>query len=106
MNLLKLFCLLLGLSAAGITFGQDYLKRFQQLDVLQYDLKINLDLENKYDGQQNKIVVREDVTIQFLQKSDSFQLDLVGRFQDSLGMKVSMITMGKTCSKLPTTLTR
>jgi aminopeptidase N len=86
MNLLKLFCLLLGLSTASIAVGQDYLKRFKQLDVLQYDLKINL-FET-----QKKIVVRENVIIQFLQKSDSFQLDLVGRFEDSLGMKISSIT--------------
>jgi aminopeptidase N len=86
MNLLKLFCLLLGLSTASIAVGQDYLKRFKQLDVLHYDLKINLF------EKQNKIVVNEEVTIQFLQKSDSFQLDLVGRFEDSLGMKISSIT--------------
>ena len=89
MNLLKLFCLILGLSTASIAVGQDYLKRFKQLDVLHYDLKINLF------EKQNKIVVNEEVTIQFLQKSDSFQLDLVGRFEDSLGMKVSSITLEK-----------
>ncbi len=87
MNLLKLFCLLLGLSTASIVVGQDYVKRFKQLDVLHYDLKINLF------EKQNKIVVNENVTIQFLQKSDSFQLDLVGRFEDSLGMKISSITL-------------
>ena len=86
MNLLKLLCLILGLSTASIAVGQDYLKRFKQLDVIQYDLKINLF------EKQNKIVVRENVTIQFLQKTDSFQLDLVGRFEDSLGMKISSIT--------------
>ena len=86
MNLLKLFCLILGLSTASIAVGQDYLKRFKQLDVLHYDLKINLF------EKQNKIVVNENVTIQFLQKTDSFQLDLVGRFEDSLGMKISSIT--------------
>ena len=83
----KLLCLILGLSSACIAMGQDYLKRNKQLDVLQYELKINL-LEK-----QNKIIVHENVTIQFLQKSDSFQLDLVGRFQDSLGMKISNITL-------------
>jgi aminopeptidase N len=86
MNLLKLLCLVLGLSSASSAVGQDYLKRFKQLDVIQYELKINLF------EKQNKIVVRENVTIQFLQKSDSFQLDLVGRFEDSLGMKISSIT--------------
>lgn len=83
----KLLCLILGLSSACIAMGQDYLKRNKQLDVIQYDLKINLF------EKQNKIVVHENVTIQFLQKSDSFQLDLVGRFQDSLGMKISNITL-------------
>jgi aminopeptidase N len=83
----KLLCLILGLSSACIAMGQDYLKRSKQLDVLQYELKINLF------EKQNKIIVHENVTIQFLQKSDSFQLDLVGRFQDSLGMKISNITL-------------
>lgn len=87
MNFSKLFCLLLCLSSVGIAVGQEYLKRYKQLDVLQYDLKINL-FEN-----QNKIVVTENVTIQFLQKTDSFQLDLVGRFEDTLGMKISSITL-------------
>ncbi len=87
MNLLKLFCLILGLSTASSAVGQDSLRRFKQLDVLHYDLKINLF------EKQNKIVVNENLTIQFLQKSDSFQLDLVGRFEDSLGMKISTITL-------------
>jgi aminopeptidase N len=87
MKMIKLICLLLCLSTVNIAMGQDYLKRFKQLDVLNYDLKINLF------EKQNKIVVNENVTIQFLQKTDSFQLDLVGRFEDSLGMKISSITM-------------
>lgn len=86
MHFRKLFCLVLGLSSASIAVGQDYLKRYKQLDVLHYDLKINLF------EKQNKIIVNENVTIQFLQKSDSFQLDLVGRYEDSLGMKISAIT--------------
>lgn len=86
MNFIKLFCLVLFIGTASIAIGQDYLKRYKQLDVLQYDLKINLQ------ETQNKIVVKENVTIQFLQKSDSFQLDLVGRFEDSLGMKITTIT--------------
>ncbi len=87
MHFTKLLCLVLGLSTACIAMGQDYLKRSKQLDVIQYDLKINLF------EKQNKIVVHENVTIQFLQKTDSFQLDFVGRFQDSLGMKISNITI-------------
>jgi len=67
--------------------GQDYLNRFKQLDVIKYDLNINLF------EKQNKIIVIENVRIEFLQKSDSFQLDLVGRHEDSLGMKISSITL-------------
>jgi aminopeptidase N len=87
MHFTKLLCLVLGLSTAYLAIGQDYLKRSKQLDVLQYELKLNLF------EKQSKIIVHENVTIQFLQKSDSFQLDLVGRFQDSLGMKISTISL-------------
>ena len=86
MKIINLICLILFISTGNIAVGQNYLTRFKQLDVLHYELKINLF------EKQNKIVVHENVTIQFLQKSDSFQLDLVGRFQDSLGMKISTIT--------------
>jgi len=86
MKIINLICLILFISTGNIAVGQNYLNRFKQLDVLHYELKINLF------EKQNKIVVHENVTIQFLQKSDSFQLDLVGRFQDSLGMKISAIT--------------
>ena len=87
MKIIKLYCLLLFVSSGFLAIGQDYLNRFKQLDVIKYDLNINLF------EKQNKIVVNENVTIQFLQKSDSFELDLVGRYEDSLGMKISSITM-------------
>jgi len=86
MHFIKHFCLILCVSSASFVVGQDYLKRYKQLDVLHYDLKINLS------DKQNNIQVKEQVTIQFLQKTDSFKLDLVGRFEDSLGMKISSVT--------------
>jgi len=87
MKIIKLYCLLLFVSSGFLAIGQDYLNRFKQLDVIKYDLNINLF------EKQNKIIVTENVRIEFLQKTDSFQLDLVGRHEDSLGMKISSITL-------------
>ena len=60
MKIIKLYCLLLFVSSGFLAIGQDYLNRFKQLDVIKYDLNINLF------EKQNKIVVNENVTIQFL----------------------------------------
>ena len=87
MKIIKLYCLLLFVSSGFLAIGQDFLNRFKQLDVIKYDLNIHLF------EKQNKIIVTENVRIEFLQKTDSFQLDLVGRHEDSLGMKISSITL-------------
>ncbi len=83
--MVKLFNAYIFVCLSFNTISQDYLNRFEEIDVLNYSISIDLNDSN------NVIQVSEIISISFLKSVSSFYLDLVDQDADQKGMKISQL---------------
>ena len=81
--MIKLFSSFIFFYLSFNSIAQDYIKRFEEIDVINYSITIDLNDSN------NVIKVSETIQIEFLKSVSYFYLDLVDQGTDQKGMKIS-----------------